>query len=77
MFSLRSAPAWFKSTQSGSRAVPTQNLACSNSSEGINSFFAEPDRLGEEHTRVTEEIESMNAKFTELKAVQEDNEAKL
>lgn len=75
--SQQRAPAWSESAQSGSRAVPTQKSACSASSEGINSFFAEPDRLREEHTRVTEEIESMKARLTELKAVQEDIEAKI
>lgn len=75
--SQQRAPAWSKSAQSGSPAVPTRNPAGSAGSGGINSFFAEADRLREEYTRATEEIEFMKSRLAELQAEKDDIEAKI
>ena len=75
--SQQRAAAWSTSAQTGSSAVPTQNPARSAGSGGINSFFAEADRLREEYIRVTEEIESMKARLAELQAKKDDIEAKI
>lgn len=75
--SQQRAPICSKSAQSGSQSDPTQNSACSVGSGGINSFFAEADRLREEYTRVTREIESMKARLAELQAEKDDIEAKI
>lgn len=75
--SPQSAPAWSKSAESGSPAVPTQNPARSAGSGGINSFFADADRLREEYTRVTEEIESMKSILAELQAEKDGIETKI